>query len=120
MVGIEMILGGELTRNSIAQSGSGSDEQRAVRSPVRFNERRAESLDGALVFFTDLGELREVLAEGAVVEGEVDHAIGLRSAAAQALHIFKVPSMHLGPGGDQRLSASLATSKAEDLMASIN
>ena len=32
-------------------------------------------------------------------------------------HIFKVPSMHLGSGGDQRLSASLATSEAEYLPA---
>jgi hypothetical protein len=53
-----------------------------------------------LSFFTDLGELREVLAEGTVVEGEVNHAVGLGSAAAQAFHIFQVPSMHLGPGGD--------------------
>jgi hypothetical protein len=78
------------------------------------------NLDCALVLFTDLGELREVLAEGAVVEGEVNHAIGLGSAAAQAFQIFKVPSMHLGPGGDQRLSASLATSEAEYLISSVN
>jgi hypothetical protein len=60
------------------------------------------------------------MAEGAVVKGEVNYAIGLGSAAAQAFQIFKVSSMHLGPGGDQRLSASLATSEAEYLMASIN
>ena len=111
-----MILGCGLTWSSIAHSGSGSDEERAVRP----DERGAESLDCALVLFTDLGELREVLAEGAVVEGEVNYAIGLGSAAAQAFHIFKVPSMHLGPGGDQRLSASHATSEAEYLMASVN
>jgi hypothetical protein len=111
-----MILGCGLTRSSIAHSGSGSDEERAVRP----DERGAESLDCALVLFTDFGEPREVLTEGAVVEGEVNHAIGLGSAAAQVFQIFKVPSMHLGPGGDQRLSASLATSEAEYLMASVD
>ena len=116
VVGIEMILGCGLTWSGTAHCGSGSDEERAVRS----DERGAESLDCTLVLFTDLGELGEVLAEGAVVEGEVYHAIGLGSAAAQALHIFKVPSMHLGPGGDQRLSASLATSEAEYLIASVD
>jgi hypothetical protein len=111
-----MILGCRLTWNSIAHSGSGSDEERAVRP----DERGAESLDCVLVLFTDRGELREVLAEGAVVEGEVNHAIGLGGAAAQAFHIFKVPAMHFGPEGEQRLSASVASSEAEHLMASVH
>jgi hypothetical protein len=59
------------------------------------------------------------LAESAVVEGKVNHAVGQGSAAAQAFHIFKVPPMHLGSGCDQRLSASLATSEAEYLMARV-
>jgi hypothetical protein len=63
VVGIEMILGCGLPCNTIAHSGSGSDEERAVRS----DERGAESLDCALVLFTDLRELREVLPKGAVV-----------------------------------------------------
>jgi hypothetical protein len=50
----------------------------------------------------------------------MDDGIRRGSAAAQAFQIFKVPSMHLGSGGDQRLSASLATSEAEYLMASFN
>src|SRR6202041_1030291 len=69
VVGIEMILDCGLTWSSIAHSGSGSDEERAVRP----DERGAESLDCAFILFTDLAELREVLAEGAVVEGEGDY-----------------------------------------------
>ena len=78
MVGIEMILGCGPTWSSITHSGSGSDEERAVRP----DECGAESLDCALVLFADLGELREVLAEGAVVKGEVNQAIGLGPAPA--------------------------------------
>ena len=60
---IEMILGCGLTWSSVAHSGSGSDKERAVGP----DQRGAESLDGALVLFTDLGELRVVLSEGSIV-----------------------------------------------------
>jgi hypothetical protein len=78
-------------------------------------EHGADGLDGALVQFASLRKPRPV-----VPEGGMDDGIRRGSAAAQAFQIFKVPSMHLGSGGDQRLSASLATSEAEYLMASFN
>jgi hypothetical protein len=48
---------------------------------------------------------RERYGEGAVVEGEVNHAIGQGSAAALAFDIFEVPSMHLGSGGPSESTA---------------
>src|SRR5580658_10505136 len=59
MVGIELVFGCGLTWNGVPHSGSGSDHQGAVRS----HERISEDFNGALVFFTNLRELREVASE---------------------------------------------------------
>ena len=41
------------------------------------------------------------------MKAEVNHAIRLRRAAAQAFQVFQIASMHLGAGGRKRLGARI-------------
>src|ERR1700733_2500732 len=113
VVGIEMVFGCGLTWNGAPHSGSGGDNQGAVRSP----ERVSESFDGAPVLFTDFGELREVISgECAVIESTVNHAIRFGCTAAQTFRVFKTSSMHLGSRGNERLGTGVGPRQSEHLM----
>src|SRR5579872_267118 len=113
VVGIEMVFGCGLTWNSVPHSGSGGDHDGSVRSP----ERISESFDGAPVLVTDLRELREIVSECAVIESAVNHPIRFGRPGAQAFQVFKIPSMHLGAGGNERPSTSVRPRQSKYLMA---
>src|SRR5262249_36057623 len=93
VIGIEMVFGCGLTRNSVPHSGSGGDHQGAVRSP----ERVSESFDGASVLFTDLPELREVTSESAVIESAVNHPIRLGRSSTQTFRSSRLPRCTSAP-----------------------
>ena len=46
-------------------------------------------------------------------EAEVDHPVRCRRAAPQAVQVFEIASVHLGPGGGERRGALVRASEAE-------
>ena len=46
-------------------------------------------------------------------EAEVDHPVRCRRAAAQAVQVLEVASVHVGPGGGERLGALVRAGEAE-------
>jgi hypothetical protein len=42
----------------------------------------------------------------------VNHGVGSGSSCAQALQIFQITSLYLGPGGGQRLGTRIAARKS--------
>ena len=55
-----------------------------------------------------------------MVEGAVDHAVRLGRPAAQTLQVFKIPSMRLGAGGDERPGSRIRPRQSEYLMAGVD
>ena len=68
-----------------------ADARRDDQRTVGAFERRAERCDGALVLGAVLREFREV-----VIEGSVDHGIGLRRTRFEAVQILERTAMNVG------------------------
>ncbi len=54
------------------------------------------------------------------LKARVNHAIRHGCSTAQAFQVFKIASMHLGTGSDERLGARIRASKTEHLMARVD
>jgi hypothetical protein len=55
-----------------------------------------------------------------MVEGQMDHGIRLRRAAAQTFQIFQITALHLGASARQSVGASVGASKSQNLMTCAN
>jgi hypothetical protein len=93
------------------QRHTGCDEQRTVGA----FQHGADRLDGAPVLRAVLSELRKV-----VIEGRVDHAIGLLGAAPETVHIVERAAMHFRTRRAELSRALVRARQAEHLMAGGN
>ncbi len=90
---------------------AGGDEEGAVGA----GERLAERVDGTPVRF---GGVLEAAAERDVVlEGEVDHAVGVGSRAAQRVEIVERAAAYLGAGFGEGVSRGVRAGEPDDLVA---
>jgi hypothetical protein len=93
------------------QRNPGRDEER----PVGAFERGAQRFDGLPVHLAVLLEFREV-----VVEGGVDHAIGLSRATAQAFQISHIAAMDSGAESGDGRGCLIRARQAEDFVSCAN
>jgi hypothetical protein len=93
--------------SALNQQSAGGDDQRAART----GERRTESFDSPLVFFSSGSVIREV-----VDEAGVDHAVGSGCSTSEALEILKRAVMCIGSQRSERLGGLIRASQAEDFV----
>jgi hypothetical protein len=82
---------------------------------LRAEQRGTHCFDSLLVCFAVRSEPCEV-----VIKGSVDDTVGHTRAAAQAVEILDIATMHFGPDRGERTRTILRSRQSEYLMAAID